>query len=147
MAEIEAPVLNRELYEWLDSPTARAAGVPTMTALDRRGVAKLLVDEIKGLGPLEPVLQDPDVSDILINGPNDAFVERRGKLERVDLYFRDEAHLLQVAQRIAGSIGRRVDEGQPHGGCPAAGRLAAVNIIISAARSRSTAPRCRSGAS
>ena len=113
VAEIEAPVLNRELYEWLDSPTARAAGVPTMTALDRRGVAKLLVDEIKGLGPLEPVLQDPDVSDILINGPNDAFVERRGRLERVDLYFRDEAHLLQVAQRIAGSIGRRVDEASP----------------------------------
>ena len=113
VAEIEAPALNRELYEWLDSPPARAAGIPTMTALDRRGVAKLLVDEIKGLGPLEPVLQDPDVSDILINGPDNAFVERRGRLERVDLYFRDEAHLLQVAQRIAGSIGRRVDEASP----------------------------------
>ena len=113
VAEIEGPALNRELYEWLDSPAARAAGVPTMTALDRRGVAKLLVDEIKGLGPLEPVLQDPDVSDVLINGPDNAYVERRGRLERVDLYFRDEVHLLQVAQRIAGSIGRRVDEAAP----------------------------------
>ena len=113
VAEIEGPALNRELYEWLDSPAARTAGVPTMTALDRRGVAKLLVDEIKGLGPLEPVLQDHDVSDVLINGPDNAYVERRGRLERIDLYFRDEAHLLQIAQRIAGSIGRRVDEASP----------------------------------
>ena len=113
VAEIEGPALNRELYEWLDSPAARTAGVPTMTALDRRGVAKLLVDEIKGLGPLEPVLQDHDVSDVLINGPGNAYVERRGRLERIDLYFRDEAHLLQIAQRIAGSIGRRVDEASP----------------------------------
>ncbi len=129
VAEVEAPVLVQELHGWLDSAAARAAGVPAMTALDRMGVARLLVDEIKGLGPLEPLLQDPNVSDILINGPNDAWIERRGRLERADLYFRDEAHLLQIAQRIAGSIGRRVDESSPM----VDARLAdgsRVNIII-----------------
>ena len=129
VTEIEGPALARELRDWLDTPVARAAGVPAMTPLDRMGIARLLVDEIKGLGPLEPVLQDPDISDILINGPDNAYVERRGRLERVDLYFRDEAHLLQVAQRIAGSIGRRVDESSPM----VDARLAdgsRVNIII-----------------
>ena len=129
VAEIEAPALAQELGNWLDSPAARAAGVPPLGPLDRAGVATRLVDEIKGLGPLEPVLQDPGVSDILINGPEDAYVERRGRLERIDLHFRDDAHLLQIAQRIAGSIGRRVDESSPM----VDARLAdgsRVNIII-----------------
>ena len=129
VSEIEAPALAQELGNWLDSPAARAAGVPPLSPLDRAGVARRLVDEIKGLGPLEPVLQDSSVSDILINGPNDAYVERRGRLERIDLHFRDDAHLLQIAQRIAGSIGRRVDEASPM----VDARLAdgsRVNIII-----------------
>ena len=129
VAEIEAPALAQELGSWLDSPGARAAGIPALGPLDRASVARQLVDEIKGLGPLEPILQDPGVSDILVNGPNAAYVERRGRLERIELHFRDDAHLLQIAQRIAGSIGRRVDESSPM----VDARLAdgsRVNIII-----------------
>jgi pilus assembly protein CpaF len=66
-----------------------------------------------GLGPLEPLLEDDDVTDVLVNGPFDVFVERRGKLERTSARFRDAQHLVGVAQRIAAAIGRRIDEASP----------------------------------
>jgi pilus assembly protein CpaF len=72
-----------------------------------------IVDEMIGLGPIEPLLNDPTVSDILINGANQIYAERRGKLELTDLRFRHNAHVLHVAQRIASSIGRSVDEANP----------------------------------
>jgi pilus assembly protein CpaF len=72
-----------------------------------------LVDEMVGLGPIEPLLHDLSVSDILINGSRTIYVERRGKLELSKLQFRNDAQVLHVAQRIASSIGRRVDESSP----------------------------------
>lgn len=66
-----------------------------------------------GLGPIEPLLNDPTITDILINGPYQIYVERRGKLEVTDIAFRDNEHLSNVAQRIAASVGRRVDETSP----------------------------------
>ena len=72
-----------------------------------------LVHDIKGLGPIEPLLQDPAVSDILVNGMKSTYVERGGRLERVEVHFRDPQHLVNIAQRIAGRIGRRIDESSP----------------------------------
>jgi pilus assembly protein CpaF len=72
-----------------------------------------IVDEMVGLGPIEPLLRDASVADILVNGPRMIYVERRGKLELTKLQFRSDAHVLHVAQRIASSIGRRVDESSP----------------------------------
>ena len=72
-----------------------------------------IVDEMVGLGPIEPLLRDPTVNDILVNGPRMIYVERRGKLELSKLQFRSDAHVLHVAQRIASSIGRRIDESSP----------------------------------
>jgi pilus assembly protein CpaF len=72
-----------------------------------------LVDESLGLGPLEPLLNDPTVSDILINGPYCVYVERRGRLEKTLVKFRDLDHLLEILQRIVGRVGRRVDESTP----------------------------------
>jgi len=72
-----------------------------------------IVDDMIGLGPLEPLLQDDSVSDILVNGPKMIYVERRGKLQLTPLHFRNEAHVLHAAQRIASSVGRRVDESSP----------------------------------
>ena len=72
-----------------------------------------IVDEMVGLGPIDPLLRDPTVSDILVNGPRMVYVERRGKLELSDLTFRSDAQVLHVAQRIASSIGRRIDESSP----------------------------------
>ena len=72
-----------------------------------------ILDDMIGLGPIEPLLKDPTVTDILINGAYAIFVERRGKLEATPLQFRNNAHALHVAQRIASSIGRRIDESSP----------------------------------
>ena len=89
------------------------AGVPELTPLDRRRVVACLINDIRGLGPLEPLFHDPEVSDILVNGLRSVYVERRGRLEQVDVKFRDGQHLLRIAQRIAGWVGRRVDESMP----------------------------------
>lgn len=72
-----------------------------------------LLDEVLGLGPLEPLLEDPTVSDILVNGPDHVFVERQGLLERTQVRFRDERHLLRIIDKIVSSVGRRIDENQP----------------------------------
>jgi len=72
-----------------------------------------LTDDMIGLGPLEPLLDDDEVTDVLANGPFDIYVERRGKLERTSARFRDAQHLVNVAQRISSAVGRRVDEASP----------------------------------
>lgn len=72
-----------------------------------------LMDEVLGLGPLEPLLADPTINDILVNGYKDVFVERRGVLEKTNTRFRDEKHLLRIIDKIVSRIGRRVDESQP----------------------------------
>ena len=72
-----------------------------------------MLDETFGLGPLEPLMRDPTITDILVNGPKVVYVERKGRLERVDVAFNDDRHLLQIIQRIVGRVGRRVDETSP----------------------------------
>lgn len=72
-----------------------------------------LIDEMTGLGPLEPLLKDPTINDILINTHETVYVERYGILERVPLFFKDEAHLIRIVNRIVSAVGRRVDESQP----------------------------------
>lgn len=81
------------------------------TAQDR--LSAEIVDEMVGLGPIEPLLADPKICDILVNGPNQIYVEKDGKLELTPLKFRHDSHVLHVAQRIASSIGRTVDETTP----------------------------------
>lgn len=80
---------------------------------EQRSLATEMVDEMLGLGPLEGLLRDDGVADILVNGASSIYVERHGKLELTNLSFRSNAHVLHVAQRIASSIGRRVDESSP----------------------------------
>jgi pilus assembly protein CpaF len=80
---------------------------------ERERLVTEVLDETFGLGPLEPLMRDPSISDILINGPKTVYVERRGRLEKASIAFNDEKHLLQIVQRIVGRIGRRVDETTP----------------------------------
>jgi pilus assembly protein CpaF len=80
---------------------------------EQQNLAHDIVDDMVGLGPLESLLRDDTISDILINGAHMIYVERRGKLQLTDLQFRNNAHVLHVAQRIASSVGRRVDESSP----------------------------------
>ena len=79
----------------------------------RRRVIKHIEDEVMGLGPLEPLLADKKVADILVNGANQVYIERRGKMELTDVKFNDDQHLLNIIDRIVSSVGRRVDESSP----------------------------------
>ncbi len=72
-----------------------------------------VLDETFGIGPLEPLMRDPTVSDILVNGPKCVYVERRGRLTRSDVVFNDEKHLIEIVRRIVGRVGRRIDETSP----------------------------------
>ena len=84
-----------------------------LNAREQRQIATELVDDMLGLGPLEPLLDDETISDIMVNGPSITFVERRGKVYAAPIRFRDTAHLVNVCQRIAAAVGRRVDESSP----------------------------------
>ncbi|SDT29288.1 CpaF family protein [Pseudomonas oryzae] len=85
---------------------------PVSTA-SRQLIIKQITDEVLGLGPLEPLLADSSVSDILVNGAKSVYVERFGKLQRTDVCFRDDTHLLNIIDRIVSSLGRRIDESSP----------------------------------
>src|SRR6266436_3874683 len=80
---------------------------------EREDLVREVQDETFGLGPIEPLMQDPTVADILVNGAHEVYVERRGKLERTNAIFRDDAHLLQIIDRIVSAVGRRIDESSP----------------------------------
>ena len=80
---------------------------------EREKLVQELVDELLGLGPLEPLLADDTITDILVNGAETVFVEKRGMLERVPTRFQDEKHLMRVIQKIVSAVGRRVDESSP----------------------------------
>jgi pilus assembly protein CpaF len=72
-----------------------------------------IIDEMTGLGPIEPLLKDPSINDILINGHECVYIERAGMLEPTPVRFKDEAHLLRIVNKIVSAVGRRVDETQP----------------------------------
>jgi pilus assembly protein CpaF len=96
---------------------------------EQKDLVELLLDDMLGLGPLEPLLADETVTDIMVNGPYQVYIERKGKLELSDVKFRDNGHVLNICSRIVSQVGRRVDESQPL--CDA--RLmdgSRVNIII-----------------
>jgi pilus assembly protein CpaF len=84
-----------------------------LSGRERERLALEVLDEVFGLGPLEPVLQDPAVSDILVNGPRQVYVERGGILEESNIMFKDNAHLMNIIDKIVSAVGRRVDESSP----------------------------------
>lgn len=84
-----------------------------LTRDERERLINEIIDETLGLGPLDPLMRDPTVTDVLINGPKNIFVERRGRLEQTNISFRDNQHLLEIVQRMAGRVGRRLDESNP----------------------------------
>ena len=86
---------------------------PLLNRMERERLIDEVLDETFGFGPLEVLLKDPTISDILINGPNKIYVERRGKMEKSDVKFRDNDHLMQIIDRIVSKVGRRVDETSP----------------------------------
>jgi len=90
-----------------------AAEAVPLSAAEKERLAQEIRDEIFGLGPLEPLLKDPTISDILVNAYDKIYVERAGKLKLTELSFRDDRHLMQIIDRIVSAVGRRVDESTP----------------------------------
>src|SRR5246500_4873664 len=80
---------------------------------ERERLSLEVLDEVFGLGPLEPLLQDPTITDILVNGAKEVYVERGGQLEETRIMFKDDAHLMHIIDKIVSAIGRRVDESSP----------------------------------
>src|SRR5260370_12863553 len=98
----------REITQRLFTEMGAPLALPQRQLLARR-----IEDEVLGLGPLEPLLSDPTVSDILVNGANSVYVERRGKLEPTTITFHNDAHLMNIIDRIVSAVGRRVDDSSP----------------------------------
>ena len=110
----------------------------TLNRREQFALEKVLVDELLGFGPLEELLSDPEISDIMVNGPYQTYIERKGQLVIAPIQFRDEQHLFQIAQRICNMVGRRVDQTTPL----ADARLkdgSRVNVIVPPLSLRGTA--------
>jgi len=119
-ARTQIQTLSQKLLDEHDVP---------LSGDSRKKVAQLIEDDILGLGPLELLMRDKSITDILVNGPKNIFVEKRGKLQKTPVTFDDNQHLMRVVDRIVSRVGRRVDESSPM--CDA--RLAdgsRVNVII-----------------
>src|SRR5437899_4696019 len=87
---------------------------PTLlSSLEKQQISDEVLDEVFGLGPLEPLLQDPTISDILVNTHKQVYIERRGLLEMTNVSFRDNGHLMRIIDKIVSQVGRRVDESTP----------------------------------
>lgn len=84
-----------------------------MTTAEQNKIVEEVLDEVLGLGPLEPLLKEPTISDILVNGYNKVYIERFGKLALTNVRFKDNAHLLHIIEKIVSQVGRRIDEAQP----------------------------------
>jgi pilus assembly protein CpaF len=111
LTEVNREEVRREVGQILE---ALVVGESTpMNLQERERLAQEVLDEVFGLGPLEPLLADPTVSDILVNGYKRVYIERRGMLEQTNIQFRDDAHLMAIIDRIVSAIGRRVDESSP----------------------------------
>src|ERR687890_1872895 len=93
--------------------TVLAQEAMPLSVSERERLVNDVQHELFGLGPLEPLLADPTISDILVNSHNTVYIERRGKLERTDVAFKDDEHLMRVIERIVSTVGRRIDESSP----------------------------------
>ena len=111
VTQLNRDAVRAEVVQLVENMTT-AESTP-MTLQERERLAQEILDEVFGLGPLEPLLKDSTISDILVNTYKDVYVERRGLLERTNVQFRDEAHLLAIIDRIVSAVGRRIDESSP----------------------------------
>ena len=121
---------ERELRSQLRSLATHLCGQQSVNLPpdDREAMVREIMDEIYGFGAIEPLMNDPEVSDVLINGPDSVFIERNGLLERTDIRFASNEHLIHFIQRLVGRAGRRIDEVSPMVDCklPDGSRLNAV---------------------
>jgi pilus assembly protein CpaF len=111
VTEVNRDEVRREMGQILEGLVVDES--TPMNVHERERLAKEVLDEVFGLGPLEPLLADPTISDILVNTYKSVYVERKGMLEQTEIRFRDDAHLMTIIDRIVSAVGRRVDESSP----------------------------------
>jgi pilus assembly protein CpaF len=111
LTQLDNEAVRSELGEIIESLVA-GEGMP-MSLAEQESLAQDVLDEVFGLGPLEPLMRDPSVADILVNNAQSVYVERRGMLEHTTARFRDNTHLMLIIDRIVSAVGRRVDESSP----------------------------------
>ncbi|MDQ1559347.1 MAG: pilus assembly protein CpaF [Pyrinomonadaceae bacterium] len=111
LSQLDAEQLRSEVARLAEALLADEK-MPLSTS-DRERLVEEVRHELFGLGPLEPLLADSTISDILVNSPQNIYIERRGKLERTNVTFKDDEHLMRVIERIVSSVGRRIDESSP----------------------------------
>jgi pilus assembly protein CpaF len=111
LSNLEMERVRVEIRRILEDMVA-AEAIPVSRA-DRDRLVMEVQHEVFGLGPLETLMKDPEISDILVNSSSQIYVERYGKLEKTDVRFRDDSHLMQIIERIVTRVGRRVDESSP----------------------------------
>lgn len=113
---LKAAVMDRErLRSQIDAVIRRIADENRLhlSSQEEETISRQMLDEMVGIGPIQPLLEDESINDILVNGPNQVFIERHGKLELSPITFLDEEHVFNTAQRIAAAVGRRIDEANP----------------------------------
>jgi pilus assembly protein CpaF len=110
-AEMPRATFEAQLDGWVKELLAETKN--QLNFLEQRELVQSLIADMCGLGPLEPLIEDETVTDIMVNGAKQVYVERRGKLELTDVSFRDDQHVMNVATKIVTRIGRRIDESQP----------------------------------
>ena len=110
-AEMPRAAFEAQLTGWVKELLAETK--IQLNFVEQRELVESLVADMLGLGPLEPLIADETVTDIMVNGPKQVYVERRGKLELTDVQFRDDQHLMNVATKIVTRVGRRIDEARP----------------------------------
>ncbi|MEX1043773.1 MAG: CpaF family protein [Acidimicrobiia bacterium] len=109
MSDAELRLRVMEMLEWA---VEQEQSLPLSTS-DRKALLNEIASDVLGYGPIDPLLNDPDVTEVMVNGPYDIFTERNGKLTKSDIRFVDETHLRRIIDKIVGQIGRRVDEATP----------------------------------
>ncbi|MGH8871755.1 MAG: CpaF family protein, partial [Acidimicrobiia bacterium] len=109
MSDAELRLRVLEMLEWA---VDQEQGLP-LTSADRRALLNEIASDVLGYGPIDPLLNDPDVTEVMANGPYDVYFEKRGKIVLSDVKFVDEVHLRRIIDKIVGQIGRRVDEATP----------------------------------
>lgn len=113
LATVERENFKREVSEFLKSFLETEPECRLLNATEGNNLIKEVCDEMLGLGPLEPLVADPEITDILVNNAKQVYVERFGRLELTDVAFQDDNHLLHIIERIVSAVGRRIDESSP----------------------------------
>jgi len=111
--KLDRETLNSKIRQVVEKILREKSFALPLNLAEREKIFTEILDEVLGLGPLEPLLKDPTVSDILVNAYRNVYVERSGKLEITDSRFKDEAHLMKIIDKIVSSVGRRIDESTP----------------------------------